>query len=136
LKISPESNKWLPQCNNSSADAEMGNHLAKSRRGLLCPFRGGAGSPSNTMWPGLRHTSITSGILIHPTVWPQHQRYRQTGQDRQRSDSIGRTVLQTVAQKPTNAKHTSSSAAAERPRKPLSQLKSCQLLHNCTKNHI
>ena len=31
---------------------------------------------------------------------------------------------------------TSSSAAAEGPRKPLSQLKSCQLLHNCTKNHI
>jgi len=31
---------------------------------------------------------------------------------------------------------TSSSAAAERPREPLSQLKSCQLLHNCTKNHI
>jgi len=30
----------------------------------------------------------------------------------------------------------SSSAAAERPREPLSQLKSCQLLHNCTKNHI
>jgi len=33
-------------------------------------------------------------------------------------------------------KLTSSSAAAERPREPLSQLKSCQLLHNCTKNHI
>jgi len=31
---------------------------------------------------------------------------------------------------------TSSSAAAERPREPLSQLKSCQLLHNCTTNHI
>jgi len=31
---------------------------------------------------------------------------------------------------------TSNSAAAERPREPLSQLKSCQLLHNCTKNHI
>ena len=31
---------------------------------------------------------------------------------------------------------TNSSAAAERPREPLSQLKSCQLLHNCTKNHI
>jgi len=27
---------------------------------------------------------------------------------------------------------TSSSAAAERPREPLSQLKSCHLLHNCT----
>ena len=32
--------------------------------------------------------------------------------------------------------NTSSSAAAERPREPLSQLKSCQLLHNRTKNHI
>jgi len=31
---------------------------------------------------------------------------------------------------------TSSSAAAERPREPLSQLKSCQLLHSYTKNHI
>ena len=36
-----------------------------------------------------------------------HQRYRQTGQtdrqtDRQRTDSIGRTVLQTVAQKPSD----------------------------------
>ena len=28
-----------------------------------------------------------------------HERYRQDRQDRQRSDSIGRTVLQTVAQK-------------------------------------
>jgi len=28
-----------------------------------------------------------------------HERHRQTGQDRQRTDSIGRTVLQTVAQK-------------------------------------
>jgi len=31
---------------------------------------------------------------------------------------------------------TSSSAIAEEPRDALSQLKSCQLLHNCTKNHI
>jgi len=29
-----------------------------------------------------------------------------------------------------------SSAIAEGPRDALSQLKSCQLLHNCTKNHI
>ena len=28
-----------------------------------------------------------------------HERHRQTGQDRQRTDSVGRTVLQTVAQK-------------------------------------
>jgi len=31
---------------------------------------------------------------------------------------------------------TSSSAIAEGPRDALSQLKSCQLLHNCTTNHI
>jgi len=31
---------------------------------------------------------------------------------------------------------TSSSAIAEGPRDALSQLKSCQLLHNCMKNHI
>ena len=31
---------------------------------------------------------------------------------------------------------TTSSAIAERPRDALSQLKSCQLLHNCTKYHI
>jgi len=44
--------------------------------------------------------------LIRPTVWPQctnvTDRTGQTDrQDRQQSDSIGRTVLQTVAQKPT-----------------------------------
>ena len=60
---------------------------------------GGAGSPSNTMWPELRPTSVPSGILIHPTVWPQYNDVTdRTGQDRHRSDSIGRTVLQAVAQ--------------------------------------
>jgi len=45
---------------------------------------------------------MPSFILIHPTVWPQYinvtdrQTDRQAGQ---RSDSTGRTVLQTVAQK-------------------------------------
>ena len=45
-------------------------------------------------------------ILIHPTVWPQYTNVtdrtdRRERQDRQRSDGdgIGRTVLQTVAQK-------------------------------------
>jgi len=43
--------------------------------------------------------------VIRQTVWPQYTNVkdRQTDgtdiQDRQRSDSIGRTVLQTVAQK-------------------------------------
>jgi len=70
----------------------------------LCPFGGGgAGSPSYTMWPGPRPTCMPSFILIHPTIWPQYTvTDRQTGQDRedrQWSDSIGRTVLQTVTQK-------------------------------------
>jgi len=48
---------------------------------------------------------MRSFIMIRPTVWPQYTNVtdRQTGQtdrqDRQRYDSIGRTVLQTVAQK-------------------------------------
>ena len=32
----------------------------------LCPFLGGAVSPSNTMSPGPSPTSVPSGILIHP----------------------------------------------------------------------
>jgi len=44
---------------------------------------------------------VSSFILVHPNVWPQYTNVtdrtdRQT--DRQRSASIGRTVLQTVAQ--------------------------------------
>jgi len=59
----------------SSAVAEMGDH-GHSRHGLK---RGGAavplsrrsGTPSNTMWPGPRSTSVPSGIFIRPAVWPQ-----------------------------------------------------------------
>jgi len=42
-----------------------------------------------------------SFILIHPIVWLQYANVtdRQDRTDRQRSDSIGRTVLQAVAQK-------------------------------------
>ena len=53
-------------------------------------------SPSNTTCPEPRPTCMTSFILIHPTVWPQYTNVT----DRQdRSDSIGRTVLQTVTKK-------------------------------------
>jgi len=64
----------------------------------LCPFGGRAGSTFNPMWPGTRPTSMPSFILIHRTVWPKCTNVtdRQTGQ---RSDSIGRTVLQMVAQR-------------------------------------
>jgi len=54
----------------------MGDRLAtidmgRQEGGCCSPFGGGAGSPSNILWPGPRSTSVPSGILIHPTVWPQ-----------------------------------------------------------------
>jgi len=44
---------------------------------------------------------MPSEILIHPIVWPQYTNVkdRTDRQDRQRSDSTGRSVLQTFAQK-------------------------------------
>jgi len=57
-------------------------HKDMGRKGCCAALHGGAGSPSNAVWPGLRSTSIPSGILIHPTVWPQYTNvtYRQTEQ--------------------------------------------------------
>jgi len=43
----------------------------KSGGGLLCPLFGGSWSQSNTMSPGPRPTSLPSGVLVHPAVWPQ-----------------------------------------------------------------
>jgi len=58
--------------NKSPAVAEIGDHLAKidisqKEEGGAVPFSGGGGTwaPSNTMWPGLRSTTVPSGILIH-----------------------------------------------------------------------
>jgi len=41
--------------------------------GCCAPFTGGggAGSPSNTIWPGLRSTAIPIGIFIHSAICPQ-----------------------------------------------------------------
>jgi len=54
----------------------MGDRLATihvgRKVGACCAhFRWGAGSPSNTMSPGPRPTSVPSGILIHSAVWPE-----------------------------------------------------------------
>jgi len=95
--------------NNSSSVDQMGDRLATiqtwAENWAACPlWGGGAGSPSNTMWPEPRPTSTPSSIVVHPTVWPQYTNITgrqtvQTGQDRQRSDSIEQTVLQlTVSQ--------------------------------------
>jgi len=41
--------------------------------GVAVPLsRGQLGPHSNTMWRGLRPTSILRGILIHSTIWPQY----------------------------------------------------------------
>jgi len=69
--------------------------------GDCAPLDEGELNPHLTQCGQGRGLCTPSFILIRPTV---HERYRQTGQtdrqtDRQRSDSIGRTVLQTVAQK-------------------------------------
>ena len=58
------------------AVAEMGDRLATIEMGRKLREKslfggGGAGSPSNAMWPGPRRTSVPSGILIHPAVCPQ-----------------------------------------------------------------
>ena len=67
-----------------SAVAEMGDRLAitdmgrkegaavqgRKEGGRCTPF-GGAGFPSNTTWLGPRSTSVATGIIIHPAVWPQ-----------------------------------------------------------------
>jgi len=85
--------------NKSSAVAEMaGDRLAttdmgrKVGSGCCAPFRvERAGSPSNTMSPGPKPTSVPSGILVHPTVWPQYTNVTD-GKTGQRFHSTGRTI--------------------------------------------
>jgi len=71
----------------SSADVEMGDRLVTidmgQKVGAAVPLSVGRElGPHLTMSPGPRPTSIPSGILIHPTVWPQYTDVtdRQTGQ--------------------------------------------------------
>ena len=62
----------------SSTVAEMGDRLATIDRkevgGVAVTLSGGGGSPSNTMWPARRPTSVPSGILIYSAVWPKQIR--------------------------------------------------------------
>jgi len=57
----------------SPGSDEGRNRFGPKIGGRLFPFKGwGAGSPSNTVWPGLRPTCTPSFVLIRPTVWPQY----------------------------------------------------------------
>jgi len=75
LGIGPHSSS-ICLLNKSSAVAEISDRLAtidmgrKVARGC-CGSTGSLLGHHNTMWPGPRPTSLLSGILIHPTVWPQ-----------------------------------------------------------------
>ena len=72
---------WFTRMQSASINCVSGGWL-------LCPFLSGeAGSPSNTVWPGPRPASTPSGILIHPTDWPQY------------TNVTDREDRQTVAQK-------------------------------------
>jgi len=46
-------------------------HGPKLRGDVHAPLGAGLGSPSSTMSAGPSSTSLSSGILIHPVVWPQ-----------------------------------------------------------------
>ena len=73
----------------SSAVAEMATIDMGRKEGSCCvPFAGGAGSPSNTMWPGGLPACTPSFILIRPTVWPRYTNVT----DRQ-ADGTDRTTV-------------------------------------------
>jgi len=75
----PSNTMWpgrrLPQCQISSWSIEPfgdNRHGPKLGGGAVPPFLWkGAATPSNTMSPGPRPTSVPSGILIHSAIWPQ-----------------------------------------------------------------
>jgi len=48
----------------------FGHNRHGPKIGGCAPLGGGAGSPSNTVWPRSRPTSVPSDILIRPAVWP------------------------------------------------------------------
>ena len=63
------------------------------------PLGGEAEFAYNTMWSGPRPTSVPSGILIHPTVWPQYTNVTDRQTNRRDNGPYHRTVLLTVPQK-------------------------------------
>jgi len=80
----------------------------KSGGGTAVPLSvWGAWTPSTTMWSGPRPTSVPSGILIHPAVWPQYTNVtdRQDKQNRQRSDSIGLSFYKRLPKQKYCKKH-------------------------------
>ena len=60
--------QWRLHPSNRLATINMGQKLGVGGCAFFC---GGTGSPSNTKLLGQRPTSIQSGTLVHPAIWPQ-----------------------------------------------------------------
>jgi len=58
--------KWRLHPSSRLATVDMGRKVW-----VLCSFGKEGWAPSNTMSPRPRYTSLPSGSLIHPAVWPQ-----------------------------------------------------------------
>jgi len=56
----------------SSSIRPFGHNGHGPKTAPCVPLLGGAATPSNTTSPRPRFTSVPSGILIHPAIWPQH----------------------------------------------------------------
>jgi len=62
---------YLPTKRHLDPSSRLAARHMGQKLGDCAPFLGGAGSLSNTMWPGPRPSSLLSGILIYPAVSPQ-----------------------------------------------------------------
>jgi len=64
-------------------------HDPKIGGGAVPLWEGGAGSPSNTVWPRPRPTSMPSFILSHSTAWPEYTNVwdRQTDRETWQTDN-------------------------------------------------
>jgi len=92
--------------------------------------------------------SLNTGLAINYKLTQQYNYYQVVQQCRRQCIAsymnllwLDRSQLRNMTVKTSNIYNqqlntTSSSAIAQGPRDTLSLLKSCQLLHNCTKNHI
>jgi len=61
----------LELLNKPITTAQFSNEITITVINMGRKFKRRTGSPSNTKSPGLRPTSIPSGMLMHPAIWPQ-----------------------------------------------------------------
>ena len=77
--------KWYPDPSSRLATIDMGRKV-----GAAAPLSVGGGQlgPHLTMSPGPKPTSVPSGILIHPAVWPQYTNVTDRQTDRRDNGPI------------------------------------------------